>query len=63
MQCPGASTESHRQKFCGEYAASLAAGSSGTLHHRSDDVSRHGHAILAGAGGGGAEGARVNIWL
>jgi hypothetical protein len=32
----------------------------GAPHHRRGDVPRHGHAVLAGAGGGGAHGARVS---
>src|SRR4029453_13813404 len=32
----------------------------GASHHRDDDVSRDGHAVLAGAGGGGAEAVRMS---
>src|SRR5262245_61366621 len=34
-----------------------ARAAAGAPHHRDDDVPRHGHAVLAGAGGGGRVGS------
>ena len=41
-------------------ARGQAAAGAGAPHDGGDDVRRDGHAVLAGAGGGGAEGARVS---